>query len=314
MKLAMGVSRSLLLAASTSEWMRARAARYGFVRRTMARFMPGEALEDALEAADTLRRKNIGAVLTHLGENVKDADEARKVSAHYAGVLEKMLQRGMHAEVSVKLTQMGLDISPGLCFENLLGILKYAPERSTIWIDMEASRYVDATLDIYRGAVRDYPNAAICLQAYLHRTAEDVAGLRELRPSIRLVKGAYMETSAVAFPDKRDVDENFFNIAVEMLRAKAEGRLGRAAFGTHDLNLIRRITEQAAAAGVPRSDVEVHMLYGIQRREQERLASEGWGSIVLIAHGQFWFQWFMRRLAERPANAWFLVRNLFSGN
>src|SRR5882724_5078817 len=130
----MGVSRSLLLAASKNEWLRNRAAHYSFVRRSVSRFMPGEALEDALNAAETMRQKKIGTVITHLGENVKDADEARKVSGHYRLALEEMLRRGMHAEVSVKLTQMGLDISPELCFENLKAILSYAPERSTIWI------------------------------------------------------------------------------------------------------------------------------------------------------------------------------------
>ncbi len=303
--------RSLLLAASQNQWMRQRASRYAFVRRSVARFMPGETLEDALAAARTLKEKKIGAVFTHLGENVAERAEAVQVAEHYRGVIERNHARGLGTEVSVKLTQLGLDISPDFCFENLKSILEHERKESTVWIDMEASNYADATLALYRRALAAFPNAGICLQAYLHRTKDDLEKLLPLRPAVRLVKGAYKEPPEVAFPRKRDVDESFFTLAQTMLRARKRGEMGRVALGTHDVALIRRISGFAESEGVRKDDFEIHMLYGIQRGEQTRLAENGYRSIVLVAYGRYWYAWFLRRLAERPANVWFLLRNLF---
>jgi proline dehydrogenase len=178
---------------------------------------------------------------------------------------------------------------------------------------MEASNYVDATLYLYRRALHSHPNVGLCLQAYLFRTKADLVSLLRLRPSIRLVKGAYNEPPKIAFPLKQDVDENYFALAKELLLAKKDGRCLRAAFGTHDLKLIRRLWDFASAQGFAKSDFEVQMLYGIQRAEQERLAREGHTSIVLISYGTYWYPWFVRRLAERPANLWFMLRNVFTG-
>jgi len=172
---------------------------------------------------------------------------------------------------------------------------------------------VDATLDLYFRALTVHPNVGICLQAYLHRTKDDLAKLLPLRPSIRLVKGAYNEPAEIAFARKQDVDESYFELGKQMLRAKKEKRCVRAAFGTHDLTLIRRLSDYAAAEGFAKKDFEVQMLYGIQRAEQERLAGEGCTSIVLVAYGSYWYPWFVRRLAERPANLWFMARNIFAG-
>jgi proline dehydrogenase len=152
----------------------------------------------------------------------------------------------------------------------------------------------------------------LCLQAYLYRTKDDLANLLPLRPSIRLVKGAYNEPPELAFPRKHDVDENYFSLGQEMLRAKKEKLCVRAAFGTHDIALIRRLADFARAEGFSNADFEVQMLFGIQRAEQERLAAEGCTSIVLVAYGTYWYPWFVRRLAERPANLWFMVRNVFA--
>src|SRR5579885_2371286 len=218
---------------------------------------------------------------------------------------------GLGTEISVKLTQLGLDLSPELCLEKLRRILAAERPESTVWIDMEASNYVDATLELYRRLLESCPNAGICLQAYLYRTKKDLDELLKLRPSVRLVKGAYKEPANVAFPRKADVDENYFALAQTMLHAKREGRMPRAAFGTHDLALIRRITDFAAREGFAKSDVEVQMLYGIQRAEQARLAHDGYRSAVLVSYGDFWYPWFVRRLAERPANVWFLIKNAF---
>ena len=307
----MNPARSILLAASQNAWLRDHAAKHRFVRRTVSRFMPGEELSDALAAAQRLQGKNIGSILTHLGENVTDQAEARSVAKHYLEVLRSVREQQLDAEISVKPTQLGLDLSLELCYANLKNIIEQEDPRRAVWIDMEASNYVDATLDLYRRALGEFPNVGVCLQAYLHRTKDDLASLLPSRPSIRLVKGAYSERPEIAFPEKRDVDGNYFELAKEMLVAKKAEPKIRAAFGTHDVVLLRRISEFAATNGLPKSDVEVQMLYGIQSGEQERLAREGYRSKVLVSYGIHWYTWFMRRLAERPANLWFVARNLF---
>jgi proline dehydrogenase len=274
--------------------------------------MPGETLEEALGAAQVLRGKRIGTVFTHLGENIKDRAEAQQVAEHYMEVLKRIGEKGLQAEISVKLTQLGLDLSSDLCFEYVDSIVEHAPKDSIVWVDMEASNYVNATLDVYRRVLSRHPNVGVCLQAYLHRTREDLTKLLQLRPSIRLVKGAYNEPPEIAFAQKKDVDENYFEIGKQMLAAKKTSTLVRAAFGTHDVALIRRLSELASAEGFEKKDFEVQMLYGIQRAEQERLANEGCTSIVLVAYGSYWYPWFVRRLAERPANLWFMVRNVFA--
>jgi proline dehydrogenase len=304
--------RSLLLAAAQNRWLRERATHYSFVRSTVSRFMPGETLDDALGAAQSLRGRKIGTVFTYLGENVQDRSEAQQVAEHYLKVLEGIRERGLGAEISVKLTQLGLDLSPDLCFEHLKAIIERAPKDSIVWVDMEASSYVDATLELYRRALTAYSNVGVCLQAYLHRTKDDLEKLLPLRPSIRLVKGAYNEPPGIAFSHKQDVDENYFELGKQMLQAKKAKSCVRAAFGTHDVALIRRLADVASAEGFAKEDFEVQMLYGIQRAEQERLASEGCSSIVLVAYGSYWYPWFVRRLAERPANLWFMVRNVFA--
>jgi proline dehydrogenase len=308
----MSLMRSLLLAAAQNQWLRDHATHYRFVRSTVSRFMPGENFEDALKAAQALATKQIGTVFTHLGENIKDRAEAQQVTEHYIEVLDQIRNSGMKAEISVKLTQLGLDLPTDLCFDNLKTIIERAEKDSIVWVDMEASNYVDLTLEVYRRALQMFPNVGVCLQAYLHRTKEDLSKLMPLRPSIRLVKGAYNEPPEIAFPRKQDVDENYFALAAAMLGAKKENQCVRAAFGTHDLVLIRRLSELASTQGLAKADFEVQMLYGIQRAEQERLASEGCTSMVLVAYGTYWYPWFVRRLAERPGNLWFMLRNFFA--
>jgi proline dehydrogenase len=309
----MSIMRSVLLTASQNRWLRDHASHYKFVRRSVSRFMPGETLDDALAAAQGLRNRRIGSVFTHLGENISDREEAQQVTNHYLEVLERIRQKGLQTEISVKLTQLGLDLSADLCFEHLRTIIARAPKESTVWIDMEASNYVDGTLDLYRRALSDFPNVGLCLQAYLFRTKDDLAKLLPLRPSIRLVKGAYNEPPEIAFPRKKDVDENYFALGKELLRAKKEELCARAAFATHDVAMIRRLLDQALQDGFSKADFEVQMLYGIQRAEQERLAAGGCTVIVLVSYGTFWYPWFVRRLAERPANLWFIARNVFAG-
>jgi proline dehydrogenase len=308
----MTMLRRSLLKASQSPWLRERAPRYGFMRRTVTRFMPGEDAADALAASRRLAENGIATVLTHLGENVADRAEAEAVTLHYLDLIERIRSAALPAEVSVKLTQLGLDLDREFCYANLAKLIENTPAEKTLWIDMEQSPYVDATLELYRRARKSHRNVGVCLQAYLYRTEKDLDALIPLGASLRLVKGAYNEPAEIAFPKKNDVDENYFHLTQRLLSPEARRAGVRAAIATHDRILIRRLTTWAAAQGITNAQLEFQMLYGIQRAEQLRLAQEGYRSAVLISYGSFWFSWFMRRLAERPANILFLARNFFS--
>ncbi|HEY3176876.1 MAG TPA: proline dehydrogenase family protein [Candidatus Polarisedimenticolia bacterium] len=309
----MGLVRSTLLAASRSVWLRERATRYGFVRRAVSRFLPGETLEDALTAAAALRGRGMASVVTCLGENVASEAEVEGVTAHYLDVIDRVSQMGLDAEISVKLTHLGLDLGAPVTVRHLTRIVRRAAEAKTrVWIDMEDSSYTDATIDVYR-KMPDRSAVGICLQAYLHRTPADLDMLMPQGPAIRLVKGAYREPPTTALPRKKDVDEMYFQLAGRLLAPEARRAGTWVVFGTHDPILIRRIQAHARALEIPSTGFEFDLLYGIRRDEQERLAREGHRVRVLISYGTFWFPWYMRRLAERPANIWFLARNLIGG-
>jgi proline dehydrogenase len=304
--------RTLLLSASQNGWLRNHVPRYRFVRRAVSRFMPGEELSAALAAAQTFQQKGLGTVFTRLGENVMEASEAAGVTEHYLEVLDHIKAMGLGTEVSVKLTQLGLDRSPELCLANLLKIIERAGAQSVVWIDMEASNYVDATLELARRARAAHQNVGVCVQSYLYRTEKDLATLIPPGLAIRLVKGAYKEPPNVAFPRKRDVDENFFDLTGRLLSDQARAAEVRVAIATHDVKLIRRIQASVSGQGLGKGSLEFHMLYGIQRQAQLQLAEEGWRSVVLVAYGSYWYPWYMRRLAERPANLWFVMKNIFA--
>jgi proline dehydrogenase len=303
--------RSILLA-SQSRWMRENAPRYGFMRRTVTRFMPGEDAQDAISAARILAANGIRTVFTHLGENVAERAEAQAVTEHYRGLLDRIRAANLGTEISVKLTQLGLDLDPRFCYENLSSLLQYISPEKTMWIDMEQSPYVDVTLELYRRARKTHANIGVCLQAYLFRTEKDLDSLIPMGASIRLVKGAYNEPAEIAYPLKKDVDENFLHLSQRLLSPEARRARVRAVLATHDRTLIGKIIEWTTSQGVPKDKVEFQMLYGIQRAEQLRLAQAGYPSGVLIAYGTYWYPWFMRRLAERPANVLFLARHFFS--
>jgi proline dehydrogenase len=308
-----GVMRSALLWASRNRRLRARVSRYRFVRRSVTRFMPGEQIEDALAAARRLEEEGMGTVLTHLGEDVADRAEAESVARHYAEAFGRIQSAGLHSTISLKLTHLGLGLNQEICQANLETILQQSDREKVVWIDMESSAWVGATLGMYRRVRKKYSNVGICLQAYLYRTVSDLESLLPLAPAVRLVKGAYREPRAVAFPRKQDVDANFFVLAQRLLSAEAQESGVRTVIATHDRDLISRIEELARAQGLTGKEFQFQMLYGIKREEQLRLARAGWQSSVLISYGTFWFPWFMRRLAERPANLLFLARNLFTG-
>jgi proline dehydrogenase len=305
--------RTVLLAASESPWLRRKAPRLRFVRKAVARFMPGERVEDALAAASALGRQGLASLLTCLGENVTVPEEADRVTGHYSDVLARIAASGLDGEISVKLTQLGLDIDPARCLKNLRALVERArTQRAWIWIDMEQHTYVDVTLELYRRVLAEYPNVGVCLQVYLYRTAGDLQNLMPLGGGVRLVKGAYREPADVAYPRKRDVDANFLALARQMLAAEVRAVGFRPVFGTHDRRLIGAIQAHAAASGVEKESFEFALLFGIQRGEQIRLAQEGHRVRVLISYGEHWFPWYMRRLAERPANVLFVARALFS--
>ncbi|HME90259.1 MAG TPA: proline dehydrogenase family protein [Myxococcaceae bacterium] len=306
--------RRILLATSQNEWLARRAPQYRFVRKAAQRFMPGEDVSQALEAARALQKNRIATILTQLGENVKDAGEAEAVTRHYLDVMGRVEAQKLDAVISVKLTQLGLDLDAERCFASVKRLVERAKELGTfVWIDMEGSAYTDATLQLYRRIRAQHPNVGVALQAYLYRTEKDLNDLLPLAPTIRLVKGAYNEPPELAYPRKKDVDENYFRLAQRLLDPEVRKAGTRAGFATHDLRLIQRIEQAAQEQGLSKELLEFQLLYGIQRSEQVRLAQAGYRVWVLISYGSQWFPWFMRRLAERPANLTFLMRNLLSG-
>lgn len=310
----MSVLRNVLLAGSQSAWLREQAPRYPFVRRTVKRFMPGERASDALDAATALQRDfGITTILTHLGENLTNVSEAEEVTQHYLELLDSVKKANLDAQVSIKLTQLGLDQRIDVCCANLSRLIMRAADLGNmIWIDMESSEYVDRTLDVFRQMRQQHRNVGVCLQAYLYRTADDLESLFPLGPAIRLVKGAYREPANVAFPRKADVDDNYFKLATRLLGQEATELGAFVGLATHDARLIQRLETLTSSSDVSRDRYEFEMLYGIQRAAQERLARQGQRLRVLISYGEHWFPWFMRRLAERPANMLFVAKNLFA--
>jgi proline dehydrogenase len=279
------------------------------MRRAVRRFMPGETMDDALQAAEPLQAAGIGTLYTRLGENLTTLDEAEEVARHYEMLVDRIVDAGLDGEVSVKPTQLGLDLDADACYGLLARLAeRTAAAQSYLWLDMEGSAYTEPTIQLYERLRAEHPRTGICLQAYLRRTAADVERLRPLDPAIRLVKGAYDEPEKIAWRDRRAVDASFTALAVEFLTgSKGRPRLG---LGTHDVALIELIAEQVAAAGIARDAFEVEMLYGIRTREQYRLARGGYRVQTLIAYGDAWYPWYMRRLAERPANVAFAIRSM----
>ncbi len=307
----MGLIRTALLKASDSHWLANQARNRRFAKRARSRFIPGENLDAALAAAEQLRERGLTAVLTELGENVATAAEVDGVAQHYDEVLERVEQRSLPAHISVKLTHLGLDLSRDVCAVHVSRLASAATARGNfVWIDMEGSDYTDLTLDVFRRVRAEHANVGVCLQSYLYRTADDLESLLPLSPTIRLVKGAYKEPPNIAFPHKKDVDANFLKLAERLLRDDARSNGVRPGFGTHDLRLIASIGEHASASRIPSDAFEVQMLYGIRRNDQLRLAKEGIRVRILISYGTAWFAWYMRRLAERPANLWFVMRSM----
>jgi proline dehydrogenase len=303
--------RRILLWMASNRWLRDRVPRLWFARRAVRRFMPGEDAGAALSAGAAFEREGIATLYTELGENLANLAEADRVADGYVDLLERIRAAGLKGEVSVKLTQLGLDLDTDKTLEHARRLATKAAETgTTLWIDMEGSAYTQPTIALYERLKAAHPNVGICLQAYLRRTAADIQRLLPLDPVIRLVKGAYAEPAAIAYRSRQEVDANFVALAVAMLDARRAGRNVRIGLGTHDVRLIEQIAAHAEAIGLDRRAVEVQMLYGIRVDEQRRLAREGYLVRDLIAFGRHWYPWYMRRLAERPANVLFVLRQM----
>jgi proline dehydrogenase len=303
-------AREALLLAGRNRWLSEHLPRYRSVRATVGRFMPGERMEDAIAAAERLAGEGISATFTYLGENVESAADADAVVDHYLRLQDLIEECGIDAEVSVKPTHLGLDLDAEQTFQRLRRLAQRSAALGRhLFLDMESVPYVDPTLEIYRRLRDESENVGVCIQAYLHRTPQDIADLLAAGASVRLVKGAYREPGDVVIRNRRKIRATFEKLALEFLRWSGGGRL---ALATHDVPLLTEIERRAAAAGLEKGAYEIQMLYGIRVADQRRLAAEGFRVRVLISYGTHWYPWFMRRLAEHPGNVWLAIRNLLA--
>jgi proline dehydrogenase len=308
----MSLMRKALLAASTNAFLRERAMKTAFVRRSVVKFMPGERVEDAIAAAKALKPQGINTILTRLGENITHIDEAKEVFDHYMKVIGLVKASGIDAEISIKPTQLGYDQNPDLCYDYCIRLLQQIEATGNFfWLDMESSPYVDGTIALFKRLRAKSDRVGIAIQAYLFRTEKDIEELVALGSAIRLVKGAYLEPASVAYPKKSDVDENYFKLASRLLQDDNTRPGALLHIATHDLALQARLQQVIRERKVDQSRYEFAMLFGIQTGRQQELGRQGIRVRCLISYGEYWFPWYMRRLAERPANVWFVAKNMF---
>ena len=277
-------------------------------RRISSRFVAGLEVEDVLRATAALNREGITATLDSLGENVHTPEEAQRSAAIYHQLLDAIGERSLAANVSVKLTQMGMELSPGLAEQIVASLVEHAVRVGTfVRVDMEGSAYTQATLDLVCRLHRRFPGSVgVVIQAYLRRSAEDIALLMREGIRVRLCKGAYQEPAALAFPDKAEVDANYVRLTEMLLTS---GRYHGIA--THDPKMIAATEAMVREHGLERGSFEFQMLYGVRRDLQRSLVAQGYRMRVYVPFGREWYPYFMRRLAERPANVLFLARNFF---
>jgi proline dehydrogenase len=302
--------RRILLYFSTAGWARNVATRWSVARRVARRFVAGETLEESIAVARTLKQKGIYATLDYLGESVRSAEDTAEVVAMYSQLIERIRVENLQSSVSLKLTHLGFDIGEELCVTNLRYILETAKANEVpVTIDMESTEYTDATLRIYR-TMRDeyaYNLVGTVIQAYLYRSEQDLRELATEGSHIRLCKGAYLEPPDKAFPSKADVDANYVKLAQQYLDANGKSYLCLA---THDETMIAAAEQYIRDRQIPPSRYEFQMLYGIRSPRQEELARTH-TMRVYVPFGAAWYPYFVRRLAERPANVWFFAKNFF---
>jgi proline dehydrogenase len=276
-------------------------------RQTAWRFVAGETLDDAIRAARELNQKGIRATMDLLGENTHSSEDATKTTGEILGMLDRIHAEKVDCNVSVKLTQLGLDLGTDLCHQNLMRIIRRAGElNNTVRVDMEDSSYTDRILEIVHRAHREIAGVGTVIQAYLYRSEKDIENLIKSRITVRLCKGAYLEPASVAFRKKRDADANYVRLTKQLLESGLY--LGIA---THDEAMISAAKEYAGRKNIPKDRFEFQMLYGIRRDLQQQLVQDGYNMRIYIPYGTRWYPYFMRRLAERPANIMFIARNLF---
>jgi proline dehydrogenase len=303
--------RHILIYLSGADWAKELITSIPVTRRVAARFVAGETIEEAITAAATLHEKGMRVTLDYLGENVSIPDDAIAARSEIMRLLDQIAASGLpHASVSVKLTQLGLRISEELALENMRHLLTHAREQDNwIRIDMEESAVTDATLRVFRRLRQEFDNVGIVIQAYLHRSEDDVRELIAQGDPVRLCKGAYAEPPAVAFQDKEKTDANFIHLTKMMLGEEARQNGVYLGVATHDEAMIEATIDYVKEHGIPGDAFEFQMLYGIRRELQETLVDEGYRVRIYVPYGASWYAYFVRRLAERPANIWFFLSN-----
>lgn len=302
--------RATFIALSESRFLRSFAEKTALGQRLSSRFVAGVTVEDALRATRAMNQLGLGVSVDNLGENVTSADEARHSAQLYHQMLDEMANRELNANVSVKLTHMGLDVDEKLAYDITSELVQHAARlNSFVRVDMEGSAYTQRTLDFVRRlhAEPEYAgHVGAVVQSYLHRSEADVQQLLAERIRIRLCKGAYKEPPEIAFEKKTDVDGNYVKLMKLLLKSGIYHGIA-----THDENMIRATMDYARRENIPTDAFEFQMLYGVRRDLQRKLIKEGWRCRVYIPFGTEWYPYLMRRLAERPANAIFILKNLF---
>lgn len=306
----MPILRSTFIALSRNSSLRSFAERSSVGRKMSSRFVAGMQLEDVIHAAESIDGMGIASTLDSLGENVNTPEEARHSADIYHRLLDAIQERNLNANVSVKLTQMGMDLDHGLAEEIVAGLVKHAAAANTfVRVDMESCEYTKPTIDMVRrlhAIPGNHGHVGIVIQAYLYRSEEDIRNLTGDGIRIRLCKGAYKEPADLAFPEKKDVDSNFVKLMQQLLTTGIYHGIA-----THDEHMIAATKRYVREAGVDPKSFEFQMLYGIRRDLQKALVRDGFNVRVYVPFGAEWYPYFMRRLAERPANVFFLAKNMF---
>ena len=306
--------RAVLLYLSGSVWARRLVTGFGPAWSVASRFVAGEGVDEAIAAARRLNADGLAAAVDYLGESVSDRNEALDARDHILTLLDRIHDAGVDAYVSVKLSQLGLKIDENLALENLRALLERARGHGLrVRIDMEESALVDITLDVYRTLRRreGFTNVGVVIQSSLYRSDEDVRRLIEEGAWVRLVKGAYKEPPTIAYAKKADTDASFVRLMQAMLGEDARARGVHLAVATHDEAMVNATLNYARRNRIGPDAFEFQMLYGVRRELQRSLVAKGWRARVYVPYGTAWYPYFMRRLAERPANLWFFVSNFF---
>jgi proline dehydrogenase len=304
--------RNFIFWLSTKRGVTDRIARHGMKNGFARRFVAGESLDEALVASQELCSQGRNVSLNHLGENVTSEAAARAVCASYIQMVEELHAKNLSGNISIKLTQLGLDIDKELCRSMARQIAARAAALGrTIEMDMEGSAYTDVTLDIFESVQRELGNCGLAVQAYLYRTEKDLQRLAPIKPKIRLVKGAYRESAKIAYQKKTEVDANYQKLTTMLLEGAAQGNF-LPAIASHDWNMVAHAQAEAARLKLDKSRYEIQMIYGIRRDLQAQVRAAGDTLQVYVPFGTDWCPYFMRRLSERPANCWFVLRSLFA--